>query len=139
MREAAPHMKAEGWGRIINVSGLGARQTGNAVTSMRNSALAALSKNVADELGPYGINVTVVHPGLVRTEATPTVMAARASALGVGVDEVERRAGAVYAIGRFCDADEVASVITFLASPKSVAIAGDAVVCSGGVRGPIYY
>jgi NAD(P)-dependent dehydrogenase (short-subunit alcohol dehydrogenase family) len=139
MREAAPHMRAAGWGRIINVGGLGARQTGNPVTSMRNSALAALSKNAADELGPYGINVTVVHPGLVRTEATPAVMAARAAALGVDVEEVERRAGSGYAIGRFCDADEVATVITFLASPRSVAIAGDAVVCSGGVRGPIYY
>ena len=137
MREAAPHMKAQGWGRIINVSGLGARQTGNPVTSMRNSALVALTKNAADELGSYGINVTVVHPGLVRTEATPGVMAARAA--GVDVDEVERRAGSLYAIGRFCDADEVASVITFLASPRSVAIAGDTVVCSGGVRGSIYY
>jgi NAD(P)-dependent dehydrogenase (short-subunit alcohol dehydrogenase family) len=139
MREAAPYMKAQGWGRIINVSGLGARQTGNPVTSMRNSALAALTKNVADELGSFGINVTVVHPGLVRTEATAAVMAARAADLGVDVDEVERRAGAGYAIGRFCDADEVATVITFLASPRSVSISGDAVVCSGGVRGPIYY
>jgi NAD(P)-dependent dehydrogenase (short-subunit alcohol dehydrogenase family) len=139
MREVAPYMKAQGWGRIINVSGLGARQTGNPITSMRNSALAALTKNAADELGPFGINVTVVHPGLVRTEATAEVMAARARELGVDVAEVERRAGSVYAIRRFCDADEVATVIVFLASPKSVSIAGDAVVCSGGVRGSIYY
>jgi NAD(P)-dependent dehydrogenase (short-subunit alcohol dehydrogenase family) len=139
MREAVPYMKAQGWGRIVNVSGLGARQSGNAVTSMRNSALAALTKNAADELGRFGINVTVVHPGLVRTEATPAVMAARAAALGVDVAEMERRAGSAYAIGRFCDADEVATVITFLASPRSVAISGDAVVASGGVKGAIYY
>ena len=37
---------------------------------MRNVAVAAMTKNIADELGPHGINVTVVHPGLTRTEAT---------------------------------------------------------------------
>ena len=47
-------MTAQGWGRIINVSGLGARQTGSIVGSMRNVAVAALTKNLADELGPKG-------------------------------------------------------------------------------------
>jgi NAD(P)-dependent dehydrogenase (short-subunit alcohol dehydrogenase family) len=61
-REVAPAMQAQGWGRIVNISGLAARQTGNAVGSMRNVAVAALTKNLADELGPHGINVTVVHP-----------------------------------------------------------------------------
>jgi NAD(P)-dependent dehydrogenase (short-subunit alcohol dehydrogenase family) len=42
-------------------------------------------------------------------------------------------------IGRLATAEEVASVVAFLASPKSVALNGDAVVASGGARGPIYY
>ena len=71
----APLMAAQGWGRIINISGLGARSTGSTLGSMRNVAVAALTKNLADELGPKGINVTVVHPGLTRTEATPGVVA----------------------------------------------------------------
>jgi NAD(P)-dependent dehydrogenase (short-subunit alcohol dehydrogenase family) len=53
-RAAVPHMKANGWGRIINISGLAARQTGNAIGSMRNVAVSALTKNLADELGPFG-------------------------------------------------------------------------------------
>src|SRR5215212_3776601 len=61
-REVAPHMIQQGWGRIINISGLAARQSGNAIGSMRNVAVAALSKNMADELGPQGINVVCVHP-----------------------------------------------------------------------------
>src|SRR5919199_2909556 len=64
-REVAPHMLRQGWGRIINISGLAARQTGSIVGSIRNVAVAALTKNLADELGPLGINVTVVHPGLI--------------------------------------------------------------------------
>src|SRR5207248_4906760 len=70
-REVAPHMIKQGWGRIINISGLAARSAGTTIGSMRNVAVVALTKNLADELGPQGINVTVVHPGLTRTEQTP--------------------------------------------------------------------
>ena len=81
-REVAPLMAAPGWGRIVNVSGLAARSTGSTIGSIRNVSVAALTKNLADELGPSGINVTVVHPGLTRTEATPGVVAGRADATG---------------------------------------------------------
>src|SRR5439155_22305189 len=79
-REVAPHMIRRGWGRIVNVSGLAARQTGSTIGSLRNVAVVALAKNLADELGPHGINVTVVHPGLTRTEKTPGVLARMAAA-----------------------------------------------------------
>lgn len=49
-REVAPGMVQAGWGRIVNVNGLAARQTGNAVGSIRNVAVAALAKNLADEV-----------------------------------------------------------------------------------------
>src|SRR6185436_13052730 len=88
-REVAPLMAANGWGRIVNVSGLGARSTGSAVGSIRNVGVAALTKNLADELGRSGINVTVVHPGLTRTEKTPGVIAARAERMGVSAEEAE--------------------------------------------------
>jgi VIT1/CCC1 family predicted Fe2+/Mn2+ transporter len=52
--------------------------TGAIVGSIRNVAVAALTKNLADELGPKGVNVTVVHPGLTRTEKTGPLVAARA-------------------------------------------------------------
>src|ERR1039457_4072405 len=51
-RAVAPHMSAQGWGRIINISGLAARQTGSVFGSIRNVAVAAMTKNLADELGP---------------------------------------------------------------------------------------
>jgi NAD(P)-dependent dehydrogenase (short-subunit alcohol dehydrogenase family) len=138
-REVAPLMAAQGWGRIINVSGLGARQTGSIVGSMRNVAVAALTKNLADELGPAGINVTVVHPGLTRTEATAGVTQRVAAASGGTPADVEARWGANVTIGRIVDAEEVADIVAFLASPRSVAINGDAIACGGGARGPIHY
>jgi NAD(P)-dependent dehydrogenase (short-subunit alcohol dehydrogenase family) len=123
-REVVPHMTANRWGRIVNVSGLAARMTGSIVGSVRNVSVSALTKNLADELGPLGINVTVVHPGPTRTERTSEETAA-----SVTWND----------IGRIVEADEVADVIAFLASPRSVAITGDAIACGGGVRTAIHY
>lgn len=123
-QQVAPHMINAGWGRIINISGLAARQAGTVIGSVRNVAVSALTKNLADALGPYGVNVTVVHPGLTVTEATS------AEALAKPATNV---------VGRMITADEVADVVTFLASPKSVAMTGDAVVVGGGVPRAIYY
>jgi NAD(P)-dependent dehydrogenase (short-subunit alcohol dehydrogenase family) len=123
-REVVPFMTAAGWGRIVNVSGLAARQTGSIIGSVRNVSVAAMTKNLADDLGPLGINVTVVHPGATRTERTTEELAASVTWTD---------------IGRIVEADEVADVIAFLASPRSVAITGDAIACGGGTRGSIHY
>ena len=138
-REVAAGMRAGGWGRIVNISGLAARQAVGAVGSMRNIAVAALTKNLADELGPAGINVTVVHPGLTRTERTAPLIAARAKAQGVSEAEIEAQMAAGNSIQRIVDADEVADVVAFLCSPKSIAINGDAIAVGGGVPRSIHY
>lgn len=138
-REAAPHMAAQGWGRIISISGLAARSTGSTIGSMRNVAVAAMTKNLADELGPQGINVTVVHPGVTRTERTAWLVGARAEASGKSAAEIEAGMTANVTIGRLVEAAEIADVVAFLASPRSVAINGDAIACGGGMRGAIHY
>jgi NAD(P)-dependent dehydrogenase (short-subunit alcohol dehydrogenase family) len=138
-RAAAPHLIATGWGRIINISGLAARQTGTIPGSARNVAVAALTKNLADELGPKGINVTVVHPGATRTEKTAEVVARKAQSDGLSVEEAEKALFGHSLIGRIVDAQEVADVVTFLASPRSVAINGDAIAAGGGTARVIHY
>ncbi len=138
-REVAPGMKDRGWGRIVNVSGLAARQSGNAVGSMRNVAVAALSKNLADELGPAGINVTVVHPGLTRTERTEGLVRAQSKEQGQTEEDILARMAGANSIRHLVDASEVASVVVFLASPKSIAINGDAIAAGGGVPRSIHY
>jgi len=135
----APLMIEQGWGRIINISGLGARSAGSAVGSMRNVAVAAMTKNLADELGPKGVNVTVVHPGLTRTEATAGVLARIAEAQGTSEEEAERKLSANNTIRRMVEAEEVGWVVAFLASPRSIAINGDAIACGGGQPGAIFY
>lgn len=124
-RALAPHLIKNGWGRIINIGGLAIHRTGRPVATLRNVGVAAITKNLADELGPKGINVVAVHPGATRTERTDP--------------KSERDLAAPVSIGRIVDAAEVAYVVTFLASPRSVAINGDAIPVGGGSRGSIYY
>jgi NAD(P)-dependent dehydrogenase (short-subunit alcohol dehydrogenase family) len=138
-RAVAPHMAAAGWGRTVNVSGLNARISGSLVGSVRNVAVAAMTENLADELGPAGITVTVTHPGTTAIERTPTMPAERAARDGVPAEEVARRLAAATSIGRLVTAEEVADVVTFLASPRSAAIPGDPIGVGGGTRGSIHH
>lgn len=124
-RALAPHLVATGWGRIINIGGLAIHRTGRPVATLRNVGVAAITKNLADELGPKGINVTAVHPGATRTERT--------------TKETEKTLSASVSIGRIVDAEEVAWVVAFLASPKSVSINGDAIPVGGGTLGYVRY
>lgn len=135
----APGMVEAGWGRIISVSGLAARSTGTMIGSIRNVSVAAMTKNLADELGPHGVNATVIHPGLTRTEATPAVVARNAAAAGTEPDEIERRMASTTTIGRMITAAEIGHLIAFLASPLSVSINGEAIACGGGAPGVIHY
>jgi NAD(P)-dependent dehydrogenase (short-subunit alcohol dehydrogenase family) len=138
-REVAPIMIAQGSGRIINISGLAARSTGSIIGSIRNISVAALTKNLADELGAHGITSVCVHPGLTRTEKTPGVVERRAAAQGVDTATVEAQMASGNVINKLITSEEIAYVVAFLASPKSVAINGDTIAAGGGMRGAIHY
>lgn len=138
-RAIAPGMVERGWGRIINIGGDASRQTGSLVRTVRNVAVTAVSKNLADELGPKGVNVTSVHPGMTNTETMPETLEQIARGRGVSRAELEATLAARVSIGRLATGDEVASVVTFLASPRSVALNGDPIFASGGTAGAIHY
>lgn len=138
-RAVVPHMKASGWGRIINISGLAARQTGNPIGSMRNVAVQALTKNLADELGPFGINVTCVHPGLTWTEFMEETMTRQAASRGETLEHARERMAQGNAVHRIIEAEDIANITAFLASPLSVAITGESIAAGGGAPRAIYY
>ena len=100
-------------------------RTGRPAATLRNVGVAAITKNLADELGPRGINVTAVHPGPTRTEQTDPATVAWAATRNT--------------LGRIVEASEVANVVAFLASPLSVAINGEAIPVGGGLPGDIRY
>jgi NAD(P)-dependent dehydrogenase (short-subunit alcohol dehydrogenase family) len=138
-RAVTPIMKQRGWGRIINISGLASRSSGSAVGSIRNVSVSALTKNLADELGPFGINSVVIHPGGTRTEATPHVTEARAEERGVPVESILDEMANANSVRKLIDAREIAYIVAFVASPKAIAINGDGIAAGGGVGTAIYY
>ena len=143
-RAAIPHLKEQGWGRIINISGTNARRAGNLSGGARNTSLVHLTRTLANQLGQFGITVNCIHPGVTRTERTPGMLAARAAQLGISAEEVERQdfapgSAGGNSIGRMVDAAEVAYVTTFLASDKAWAITGELVVANGGAGNSVYY
>jgi NAD(P)-dependent dehydrogenase (short-subunit alcohol dehydrogenase family) len=86
-------------------------------TAFSSSPIVHLTKTLADQLGQSGITVNLVHPGATRTERTDA--------------ETERRVSS-NAIRRIVGAQEIAQVVTFLASTKAANITGVAIDASGG-------
>lgn len=138
-REIAPIMKKNGWGRIVNVSGLAARNTGSIVGTMRNVSVVALTKNVADELAGTGVSAVCVHPGMTVTEKTPGLIERQAKTNNITPAEMEKRMDARNTNRKVVTMHEVADLIAFLASPKSVAVNGDAIAAGGGQPGAVHY
>ena len=137
-------MKMEGWGRIINISSANARNAGNLSGGARNSTMVHMTKTLAVQLGRHGITVNCIHPGTTRTERTPSLLAARATQLGVSPEDAERQDFALdsprgNAICRMVDASEIAFVAVFLASDKAWAVSGELVAATGGGPGGRYF
>jgi len=83
--------------------------------------------------------LTVVHPVLTRTERTAAQVAHQARRLGISESDVEQRMADANSIRHLVDAAELAHVVVFLASPKSIAINGDAIAAGGGALRSIHY
>ena len=122
---AVPAMKAQGYGRIVNISSTAGRMVstlGGAHYTATKTGLLGLTRAAAKELGKYGITVNAVTPGMIDTELT------RESAN----DEVLERIAKGYPIPRMGTALEVADVICFAASEAAGYITGATFDINGG-------
>ncbi|GAA4201988.1 SDR family oxidoreductase [Actinocatenispora rupis] len=119
-------MRRTGSGRIVYVSSLSAELTrpGAAAHAAAKSALEAYARHVAAEAGPYGIGVTVVAPGAVRTDAT---------AHSITSQDAEHRA-ARSVLHRMLEPDDVAGVIAALLGTDWRAVTGTRIPVDAGFR-----
>jgi 3-oxoacyl-[acyl-carrier protein] reductase len=125
-QSVVPSMKAQRRGRIINVASVAARSGGTlpvAPYAASKAGIVSLTKSFASHLAPYGVNVNAVAPGPVDTDLTRA-----------WTDAQRERARSVIPWGRFATADEVASVVAFLAGPASAYMTGATVDVNGGLR-----
>lgn len=136
-RAVVPLMKQRRWGRIVNIGGLTGRGS-NTLSGMRNAALTHLTKTLSDQLGPDGITVNTVHPGIVRTPHLDELFASEAARRGCGREEVESDFVADTPIGRVLGPEEIAAAVVFLASTHAASITGESLGVDGGITRGIY-
>lgn len=124
-QEAIPHMKEQGWGRIINISSIGGQWGGffQVHYAASKAALINFTRSLAKIYGPDNITTNAIAPGLVATDM---------SARELESDEGQQKVAGI-PLGRLGDVDEVAETVLFLASDRGAYLTGQTLNLNGGM------
>ena len=130
VQEAAPLMR-EG-GRIVVVSGIDSHQAmrGHGVLGAAKAAMESLVRSLALELGPQGITVNAVSPGLLDTASSRLYFE---RGLGVKWSDASARIAGVTPVRRLGTVDDVASLVAYLASDAAGFLTGQTILLDGGL------
>ncbi|MFI6869529.1 3-oxoacyl-ACP reductase FabG [Nocardia sp. NPDC050406] len=130
-RAAQRHMVPQRSGKIVNtssVSALGNR--GQANYAAAKAGIQGLTRTLAMELGPFGINVNAVAPGFIATEMT----AATAARMGMSAEELQAKTAEITPLRRVGTPADIANVVAFLASDNAAFVTGQTLYVDGGRR-----
>jgi 3-oxoacyl-[acyl-carrier protein] reductase len=128
-RAVAPGMKQRRWGRIINISsaaGLGVSKTGIQAYTSAKAGLIGLTRQLAHELGPFGITVNCIAPGFILSNPTTQLQWE-----GYGPDG-QRALVEGIAMRRLGVPEDIANGVQFFASPQSSWVTGQVIAIAGG-------
>ncbi len=133
-REAIPHMRRRGGGRIIHITSVAVKQpvAGLMLSNSVRAAVVGFSKTLSKELARENITVNCVAPGYTRTQRVVDLNKATAQREGRPVEEVENRLLANIPAGRLGEPSELAGLIAYLASDQAAYITGSVIAVDGG-------
>ena len=132
-------MKAEGYGRIVNIISTSVKVPlkNLGVSNTIRGAVASWAKTMANELGQFGITVNNVLPGATRTQRLEAIINSTAQKKSANVSEVEKEMMEEIPAKRFGEAAEIAAVAAFLATPAAAYVNGTSIPVDGGRTGSI--
>jgi NAD(P)-dependent dehydrogenase (short-subunit alcohol dehydrogenase family) len=133
MQEAARRM--ESGGRIVNmasIAGKGWRETSNIAYASSKGAVITMTRIAAAALGPLGIRVNAVCPGMTKTDMMLDWLARRASAAGVTPEQILEDLSGQVPLGLLNEPSDVAAAVVFLATDASRTITGQSINVDGG-------
>jgi len=133
-RGVLPHMREQGWGRIINLLALSVRQIEDnlSLSSTTRAAVVAFSKNLAEEIAADGVTVNSVLPGSIHTNRLEEVSRMQAQHHGDNPDEAINSRISRIPTGRLGRPEEMADLVAFLASDRAGFINGLSIPLDGG-------
>ena len=138
-RLVSPGMREGGWGRIVHITSLVAKQPYDIlpISSTLRAGISALTRLQADELARDGVTVNSVLPGHTLTDRQLHLAEVRAEQYGITPEQALKRQAEEVPVGRLADAGEIASAVAFLCSEKAAYITGVNLLVDGGlVRAP---
>ena len=126
--QAAVKLFDSAGGSIVNISSVVSTLgfPNASVYSGTKGAVDSITRSLAKELGPCGIRVNAINPGMVETEGTHSA--------GIAESEMRKQVEAMTPLGRIGQPGDIASAAVFLASQDSAWITGETFVISGGMR-----
>jgi 3-oxoacyl-[acyl-carrier protein] reductase len=129
-----PGMRARGWGRIVAINSVSARQPipGLALSNSLRPAVVGYLKTLSAEVARDGVTVNSVLPGYTRTDRQEELAQATSTRTGRRAEEVLAEWAAAVPAGRLAEPHEIAEVIAFLCSPAASYLTGQAVTVDGG-------
>jgi NAD(P)-dependent dehydrogenase (short-subunit alcohol dehydrogenase family) len=136
LRRAVPLLRASDSGTIINMSSVAGR-LGYALRTPYAAAkwgIVGLTESLAKEVGPDGISVNAILPGVVRGARIENVIRTRAQSLGISYEEMEAQYLSQVSLRRMVEPEDVAGVVLFLSSPAGANISGQAISVCGNVE-----
>jgi NAD(P)-dependent dehydrogenase (short-subunit alcohol dehydrogenase family) len=134
-KAVAPAMMKQGSGSIINISSMAGKTSwpASAQYSAAKSGVIGLTRSVAMELAPYQVNVNAVCPGNTLTDMVLGVAKEVGGRDGLSADEWIVLRAQDCPMKRFATVEEIAGVVSFLASPDAAFITGQAIEVDGGM------